>query len=102
MGIISATWAQGGALAVLVGWAGSCLVAILTGRLVPRSTLTDVRSDAQRHEERLHVEISDWRAAYLDSEKAREAQTEQVRQLTEVSRTVEQLIRSLMPPERRD
>lgn len=100
MTVVGLTWVQGGAIAVLVMWAGYCLVAILTGRLLPRANLVDLRADQARHEERLYQEIADWRQAYQDAEKAREALTEQVRDLKEVAHTQLDLIRSLVrPPE---
>ncbi|MFE6079961.1 hypothetical protein [Streptomyces virginiae] len=57
---------------------------ILTGRLVPRSTLVDMREERDT-----------WRAAHSESEAARQAEREQVTELLELSRTAGHVLTSL-------
>jgi hypothetical protein len=57
---------------------------ILTGRLVPRSTLLDMREERDT-----------WRAAHTESEAARQAEREQVTELLELSRTAGHVLTSL-------
>lgn len=57
---------------------------ILTGRLVPRSTLLDMRDERDT-----------WRSAHAESEAARQAEREQVTELLELSRTAGHVLTSL-------
>ncbi|MFE3578701.1 hypothetical protein [Streptomyces vinaceus] len=57
---------------------------ILTGRLVPRSTLVDMREERDT-----------WRAAHSESEAARQAEREQVTELLELSRTAGHVLTAL-------
>jgi hypothetical protein len=57
---------------------------ILTGRLVPRATLVDMREERDT-----------WRAAHAESEAARQAEREQVTELLELSRTAGHVLTSL-------
>jgi hypothetical protein len=57
---------------------------ILTGRLVPRTTLVDMREERDT-----------WRAAHGESERARQAEREQVTELLELSRTAGHVLTSL-------
>lgn len=60
---------------------------ILTGRLVPRSTLQDMREERDT-----------WRAAHSESEKARQAEREQVGELLEMARLGNQVLNALPRP----
>ncbi|MFB6811257.1 hypothetical protein [Streptomyces sp. NPDC056387] len=60
---------------------------ILTGRLVPRSTLLDMREERDT-----------WRAAHTESEAARQAERAQVTELLELSRTAGHVLTSLPRP----
>ncbi|MGA4867551.1 hypothetical protein ACPB9J_33495 [Streptomyces lavendulocolor] len=60
---------------------------ILTGRLVPRSTLQDMREERDT-----------WRAAHSESEAARQAEREQVGELLEMARLGNQVLNSLPRP----
>ncbi|GGU61812.1 hypothetical protein [Streptomyces lavendofoliae] len=60
---------------------------ILTGRLVPRRTLDDMREERDT-----------WRAAHSESEKARQAEREQVGELLEMARLGNQVLNSLPRP----
>lgn len=75
---------QGGAGALL----GLTILAILSGRLVPRRTLTDQQKETER-----------WRSAFENAEQARAEQAEQIRELAEVGRTTNAMIAAL--PRRR-
>ena len=66
------------------------VVAILKGWLVPRSIVDDTRKDRD-----------DWRAAYMDLQKARAAETAQLVPLVqEYAETTDAFIRSLPRPDR--
>jgi hypothetical protein len=60
---------------------------ILTGRLVPRSTLQDMREERDT-----------WRAAHTESETARQAEREQVGELLEMARLGNQVLNALPRP----
>jgi hypothetical protein len=85
---------QGGAAAVLV------LVALMvfTGRLVPRSVLEDVRKDRDARLAELAAERDSWRAAHSLSEEARHIDQDSVRELLEVARTTDHVMRALPSP----
>lgn len=68
----------------LSGLLALVVLLILTGRLVPRSTLQDVRDERDT-----------WRAAHMESEAARQAEREQVTELLELSRTAGHVLTSL-------
>ncbi|MEU3507969.1 hypothetical protein ABZ733_08555 [Streptomyces longwoodensis] len=61
---------------------------ILTGRLVPRRTLEDVIADRDT-----------WRAAYMESEKARQLEREQTGELLEMAKIGGQILTALPQPE---
>ncbi|MFE9845761.1 hypothetical protein [Streptomyces goshikiensis] len=60
---------------------------ILTGRLVPRATLVDMREERDT-----------WRAAHSESEAARQAEREMTTELLELSRTAGHVLTSLPRP----
>jgi hypothetical protein len=62
---------------------------VLTGRLVPRSTLTDMRDERDM-----------WRAAHTTSEAARQKALDQTEELLETARLGNQLLNSLPRPPR--
>lgn len=68
---------------------GLLVLAIITGRLVPRRT----------HEDSLH-DRDQWRAAHMVSEQARQVSADQVEELLEHARTTDAFIRSLPHPGR--
>lgn len=70
---------QGGAWGLL----SLCILAIITGRLVPRSTYRDKIKEAD-----------DWKAAWRDSEKAREELGKSVHVALELGRITEKIITS--------
>jgi hypothetical protein len=85
---------QGGAAAVLV------LVALMvfTGRLVPRSVLEDVRRDRDARLAELITERDAWKAAHAVSEETRHIDQASIRELLEVARTTEHVMRALPNP----
>lgn len=70
-----------GLLAVVV-------VLILTGRLVPKSVLDELRTDKDK-------QIEVWRTAYETSLSTQEVQREQISALLEATRTTTHVIQSL-------
>lgn len=76
---------QGGAVGLLVVF----VIAILTGRLIPRST----------YEDRLR-EVEDWKAAWRDCEKARQELNQSVQVALELGRITERMISSTAVPEK--
>lgn len=74
---------QGGA----VGLLAIVVLMVLTGRLVPRSTLQDMRDERDT-----------WRAAHTASEEARQLEREQVGELMEMARIGGHILTSLPYP----
>jgi hypothetical protein len=64
---------------------------ILTGRLIPRRTHEDALADRDN-----------WRSAYLESEKARQAEHEQTGELLEMARLGGTILTALPQPELAD
>ena len=85
--VLGVTPIQGGAVALL----GLVVVLILTGRLVPRQVLLDMREERDT-----------WRAAHDASEAARQAEREQVQEMLELSRTAGHVLTSLPRPPREE
>lgn len=76
------------------------------GKIVPRSTvdsiveqyagrLEEARADRDARLAEARTEINDWKAAHETSEHARELLAHQVRELAELGRTVDHVMRSL-------
>lgn len=61
---------------------------ILTGQLIPRSTVAEMREERD-------ARLSDLRAAYNASEEARQLQSEQLGELLETSRANAELLETL-------
>jgi hypothetical protein len=87
-------WIQGG-FGALVGL-GVWLV--LTGRLVPRSTLKDLRQDRDDRVAEAKAEAQVWRDAYESAKRANEALAVQLHQMLEVGHTTSSVLRSLPSP----
>lgn len=64
---------------------------VLWGKIVPRSTLDDMRADKDK-------QIETWRSAYEKSETAREIQRAQITDLLEIARTTNTVIQALPVP----
>lgn len=78
-------------LAGTIGPSGALILVvllILRGRLVPRSTLEDLRKDKDR-------QIDTWQTAYERSEQAREIMRDQITELLEMAKTTTHVIESL-------
>lgn len=79
--VITPSLGATGLLAVVV-------ILILTGKLVPKSTLVDLRDDKDK-------QIEVWRTAYETSMSAQEIQREQISALLEATRTTTHVIQAL-------
>jgi hypothetical protein len=86
-------WLQGGfgALVALGVWL------VFTGRLVPRSTVKDLRKDRDERVAEARAETTVWREAYEASNRANEALYVQLNQMLEVGHTTTSVLRSLPP-----
>jgi hypothetical protein len=89
---------QGGAVTVLL----VVVLAIVTGRLVPRKVLIDVRKDRDaRLKERDALVLAErargdeWRAAAQAQDARNDVQSQQIQQLMEIGRTTNALIEGL-------
>jgi hypothetical protein len=71
---------------------------ILTGRLVPKSTVDDLRADNQARIADVREEADSWKDAYLLTERARGEQGSQFSVLLEYAKTADHLIRAMQPP----
>lgn len=90
-GIPGSVIVQGGATAVLI----LVVLAIVTGRLIPRRSLEDVRADrdARLAEERARGD--EWRAAAQAQDTRNDLLSTQVGQLLDAARTTNALIEGL-------
>jgi hypothetical protein len=90
-GIPGSVLVQGGATAVLI----LVVLAIVTGRLIPRRSLEDVRADrdARLAEERARGD--EWRAAAQAQDTRNDLLSQQVGQLLDAARTTNALIEGL-------
>lgn len=85
---------QGGASTVL----GLVVMLILIGRLVPRRNVDDIREDYKARIAELIAERDMWRTAHQVSEEARHEDQQQTRELLELARTADHVLRSLPAP----
>lgn len=90
--------ATGSATALL----GLVLLLVLLGKLVPRSTLDDVRKDVEKAEtdrdkrlEEKQREIELWRSAFINEVGTTRELSGQVSTLMEVARTADHVLRAL-------
>lgn len=75
---------------------------ILTGRLVPRSTIEDSRKDWNERLAEARAEATKWENAARLAQEANVVQADQIEQLMEVARTAEHLLLALpRPPQQR-
>lgn len=86
--------AGGGAVAILSVF----IYAILSGRLVPRSAVDDVRADRDARLAEVRRESDDWRSAWQASQETNKVLADQNKELLELSRTTHQLIKALPGP----
>lgn len=80
-----------GATGLLAG----VVILVLTGRLVPRSVLDDLRTDKDKQ-----IEI--WRTAYETSMNAQDVQREHISALLDAARTTTHVIQTLPVSTRQD
>jgi hypothetical protein len=82
---------QGGAVGVLL----IVVLSIITGRLVPRRSLEDVRTDRDARIAEEKDRGDEWRAAAQTQDARNDVLTQQVAQLLEAARTTNALIEGL-------
>lgn len=90
-GIPAGVVIQGGAVGVLT----FVVLAILVGRLVPRKSLEDVRTDRDARIAEVKVRGDEWRAAALAQEERNDVLARQLELLLEANRTTNALIEGL-------
>lgn len=97
MDLTSVSWlptSATGALALVV-------FLILTGRLVPRSVVNDVRKDRDDRLAEARAEAAKWEQAARVAQETNAVQADQIDQLMEVARTTERLLLALPRPQSR-
>lgn len=90
-GIPGAVLIQGGAVGVLI----LVVLAIITGRLVPRRSVDDVRADRDARLAEARARGDEWRAAAQTQDARNDLLSEQVAQLLDATRTTNALIEGL-------
>lgn len=91
LGIPGAVLVQGSAAGALI----FVVLAIVTGRLVPRRSLEDVREDRDKRLGEANARGDEWRAAYQAENARNDLQGKHIEQLLEMSRTTNALLESL-------
>lgn len=84
---------QGGAVTLLAG----VLIAVFTGRLVPRWQVTQLRSGDQKTIDRLTAEVGEWRSAYRSADLANRELILHSQDLMETGRITRQLFAAATP-----
>lgn len=72
--------------------------AILSGRLVPRRAVADVREDRDARLAEIRREAEDWKAAWTAQAEVNRVYADQVRELIELGRATNEMIRTLPGP----
>jgi hypothetical protein len=88
-------WGIPASLAIESGAAGILLltvIGILTGRLVPRRSLDDVRADRDARLAEWSRQVDQWRDAYQLECRARQELAAQVDELLEVARATDRMV----------
>lgn len=91
LGVPGAVIAQGGAIGVLT----LVIIAIVSGRLVPRKVLEDVRADRDARLAAEKARGDEWRAAALAQDERNDVQARQLSELLDTTRTTNALIDGL-------
>lgn len=87
-----------GAVLVQAGPGGALLLtvmAIVTGRLVPRKSVEDVRADRDARIAEANARGDEWRAVATAQETRNDMQAHQIQQLLDTARTTNALIEGL-------
>jgi hypothetical protein len=71
------------------------IILMLLGKIVPRSTVDDIRSDWGTRVGEKTTEAATWRSAWEKSEASRVEAADQVKELLELGRTMDHFIHSL-------
>lgn len=95
MEAVFALAAKGGPAAIMGGLLAAFIWAVLSGRLVPRSTLEDVRSDRDARLAEIRKEAEDWRTFGMTVQQTNHILARQVDALGEVGQTAKQVIQAL-------
>ena len=74
------------------------VVLVLTGRLVPRRQMEDLREDRDARLAAADRQVETWKAAYEAAVQSRKTAEEHVTQLMEAARAAQDLIRALPVP----
>lgn len=90
-GIPGSVIVQGGAVTVLT----LVVLAIITGRLIPRRSLDDVRADRDARIAEERARGDEWRAAAQAQDARNDLLSQQVAQLLDTARTTNALIEGL-------
>lgn len=87
-----------GPSAIMGGLLAAFIWAVLTGRLVPRSTLEDVRADRDARLAEVRLELEDWRTFGMTVQQTNQILARQVDALGEVGQTAKQVLQVLPGP----
>ncbi len=82
---------QGGFMVVVIAF----VLAMLTGRLMPRSYVADLREGDKMTIERQREEINEWRTAWIAADLAKRELANQVGELAETGKITVQLLQSV-------
>lgn len=83
--------AQGGFAVIVFG----VMVSVISGRLIPRSWVDEIRKGDQLTIERQQEEIREWRMAFITAERANRELHSHISELTETARVTRDLIRAV-------
>lgn len=90
---LSVSLIQSGAASVVA----LAVILVLTGRLVPRRNLEDVRKDRDARIEEARAEAATWRRAWELERDVRELQAKHIEELLEFGRTTTRVLSALPP-----
>jgi len=88
---IGLPWVQGGFLMVVIAF----VLAMLTGRLLPRSYVETLREGDRLTIERQREEITEWRTAWIAADLAKRELASQVGELSQTGKITVQLLQSI-------
>lgn len=89
--VVTIGWSQGGAIGLVV----LVVLLILTGRLVPRSIVNDVRQDRDERVREARAETKVWREAFELARRSNEMLIPYMHQLIEVGHTTNSVLAAL-------
>jgi hypothetical protein len=89
--ILTVAWEQGGAIGLVV----LVVLLVLTGKLVPRSVVIDIRRDRDDRVAEAKAETRIWREAFELARRSNEALIPYMHQLIEVGHTTNSVLQAL-------